>query len=231
MKEYFLKGFLTKSLVLSAGFMDKSFGIKTPNHTAVNRSPIDLGQNSQVHGMLAHWIQKDADLFFHYWMGNAHLSQTDRASGGSFMMERKWGQMSAYGIGLLSEKSEVSSQNIIELHNKSGFGEGSALLSEIGYRIRKNTKNNLNEESKSYYIFTEGNLTLVKGYSVFSGIELAKNLTDTGAPDNLKWTLGLLAFPMQRFEFRFSGVNQKTTNTSEVVGDQWSIQSQIHVSL
>ena len=231
MKEYFLKGFVTKQLVVSAGFMDKTLGLKTVNHTAVNRAPIELGQNNQVHGVLGHWIEKDSDYYFHSWLGNAHLSKTDRFTGGSFMTEQKWGAMSAYGIGGLYEKSDFVSQYIVEVHNKSGFTRGSALIAEIGYRVKKNQQLGVNEETKNYYIFSEGTLNLKRGYFLSSGLEISKNLTDVAAPDLLKWDIGFLIFPMQRFEFRFSAVNQKTINTSDAVADQWSLQSQFHVSL
>lgn len=230
-REYFIKANVAKEFWIYAGMMDKVFGIKTVNHTAVNRAPLALGQNDQVHAGLVQWARKDEDLFFQYWIGNLHALKADRRTGASFMLDKKWGSMHAAGFSLLAESKEGTKQNIFSLHNKMGFRDGNALLMEAGYRVETTEQAGLSVDSKSYYIFTQNNLNLARGVFLLSGLELSKNTTVSTNPQNLRWDLGFLIFPIQRVEVRFSGINQKTLSAEEAVKDQWSIQSQIHLSL
>lgn len=230
-REYFIKANVAKEFWIYAGMMDKVFGIKTVNHTSVNRAPLSLGQNDQVHAGLVQWARKDEDLFFQYWAGNLHLPKADRRSGGSFMLDKKWGSMHAAGFSLLTESKEGTKQNIFSLHNKMGFRDGNSLLMEGGYRVETTEQAGESIDSKSYYIFTQNNLNLTRGVFFLSGLEISKNTTESTNPQNLRWDLGFLIFPIQRMEVRFSGINQKTLSAEEAVKDQWSIQSQIHLSL
>lgn len=231
MKEYFIKYRYSKEWWINAGFMDKAFGIKTANHTAVNRAQIGLGTNDQSHALLAHWIKPDEDYFFQILLGNLHLSKADQKVGASVMYEAKWSKSHAYGIGLLTEKKETANSSQIELHNKMGFGEGNAMLMEIGYRSASSTSNNTTTDSQNFYLFSEGQLGLTKGLFILSGLETSKNTTNSSSLDLIRWNLGFLAFPMQRLELRFSGVNQKTYNAPEATQDEWSLQTQVHLSL
>lgn len=230
-REYFLKLNLSKQFWLYTGFMDKVFGIKTVNHTAINRANLSLGQNDQVHSAMIQWARPNEDLFIQYWIGNLHLSEKDRRKGGSFMVDKKWGLSHAYGFSLLSEKKESTQQGIFSLHNKMGFGNGNSLLTEVGYKSEKTILAGQEAASNSYYLFTQNNLNLVRGYFLLSSLELSKNLSVADASTNLKWDIGFLIFPIQKMEFRLSAINQKTLNAPEAVKDQWSIQSQIHFSL
>lgn len=234
-REYFLKMQLGKEFWFNLGLMDKAFGIKTANHTAVNRAQQGLGQNDQVHSAQLQWARKDEDLFFQYWIGNLGAIEDERLTGGSFMLDKKWGGNHAYGVNLLSEKKKSLKRDIFALHNKMGFSHGNSILMEGGYRIEDISFAASVQNKKSYYLFAQNNLNITRGYFFTSSIELAKVLSDStnsdAKPENLKWDIGLLAFPLPRMELRFSGINQKTVGATEAVKDQWAIQSQIHLSL
>lgn len=231
MKEYFLKYQFAKDWWLQAGFMDKVFGIKTPNHTSVNRAQLGLGQHDQVHSLQFQWARTNEDLFFQFWTGNLHLPKEDQLKGGSIMFEQKWGSSNAYGLAALYEQKENYTQNIFEVHNKMGFGNGNALLMELGHRQEKINLLTSTAQNKTTYVFTQGNLNLTRGLFFLSGLEFSKNDSGGSALELMKWDMGFLAFPIQRLELRFSGVNQKTYNATEAAKDQWIIQSQIHLSL
>lgn len=231
MKEYFLKYQLGGQWWLQAGFMDKVFGIKTADHTAVNRAQLGLGQHDQVHSLQLQWARPDEDIFFQYWLGNLHVPKADQVTGGSIMFEQKWGTMNAYGLEALYEKKTGASQNILAVHNKMGFGSGNALLMELGHRQEKIDLTTSSVTNKTTYLFTQGNLNITRGLFFLSGMEFSKNEAGTSALEISRWDLGFLAFPIQRLELRVSGVNQKTYNATEAAKDQWLIQSQIHLSL
>lgn len=234
-REYFFKAQLGKEFWFNLGLMDKAFGIKTANHTAVNRAPQGIGQNDQVHSAQLQWARKDEDLFFQYWIGNLGAKKEERLTGGSFMLDKKWGSSHAYGIDLLSEKKESLKRSIFALHNKMGFGHGNSLLMEGGYRLEDLDFVTSTQNKKSYYVFAQNNLNITRGYFFATSIELSKIISDSTNPDakpeNLKLDLGILAFPIPRMELRFSGINQKTVGATEAVKDQWALQSQIHLSL
>ncbi|AGH95499.1 hypothetical protein [Pseudobdellovibrio exovorus] len=231
MKEYFLKYQFAKDWWLQAGFMDKVFGIKTANHTSVNRAQLGLGQHDQVHALQFQWARPNEDLFLQFWNGNMHLPSPDQLKGGSIFFEQKWGNSNAYGAAVLYEQKENYNQSLLEIHNKMGFGNGNALLMELGHRQEKIKLLTSTAENKTTYVFTQGNLNLTRGLFFLSGLEFSKNDSGGSALELLKWDLGFLAFPIQRLELRFSGVNQKTYNATEAAKDQWIIQSQIHLSL
>lgn len=225
-REYFFRYQLSKEYWAYLGFMDKVFGIRQPDHTSVNRSPIGLGQNDQVHGLQAQWAGKDHDLFLHYWIGNAHLGQ-ERTPGFSVMFEKKWGQSHAYGLGFLSESSDTMKQQILEVHNKMGFGEGNAFLMEMGFLNK--TKNG--DNTHPMYVFTQGDMRIRRGLYLVSGGEYSKDDIQKSTAEITSWKMGFLWFPMQRLEVRVNGVNKKVFNASIMENDQWSVQSQLHISL
>ena len=237
-REYFLKANVAKEFWVYAGMMDKVFGLKTVNHTAYNRAPLSLSQNDQVHAGLVQWARKDEDLFFQYWMGNLHLPKAERRSGGSFMLDKKWGTMNAAGFSLLSESKEGTKQNIYSVHNKMGFKDGNALLMEAGYRTETVDQTTESIETNYSYLFTQNNLNITRGLFFLSSIEYKNVSAKSSDPlvsatneKKVRWDLGFLAFPIQRVELRVSGINEKTLGAEEAVKDQWSIQSQIHLSL
>ncbi|AZZ36087.1 hypothetical protein CIK05_04535 [Bdellovibrio sp. qaytius] len=237
-REYFIKANVAKEFWLYAGLMDKVFGLKTVNHTAYNRAALSLGQNDQVHAGLVQWARKEEDLFFQYWLGNLHLPKADRRSGASFMLDKKWGSMHAAGFSLLTESKTGIKQNIFSVHNKMGFRDGNSLLTEVGYRTENSKQTTESIDTNYSYIFTQNNLNLTRGLFLLSGLEYKNVSTKSSdpqtAPTNekkLRWDLGFLMFPIQRMEFRVSGINEKTIGADDATKDAWSIQSQIHLSL
>jgi hypothetical protein len=75
-------------------------------------------------------------------------------------------------------------------------------------------------------------LALIKrGYFFLSQVEYYNQTLSTKSADNLKWTFGLLSFPYLKTEFRLTFVNGRDLSDESVVGDSWSIQTQLHLSL
>lgn len=231
MKEYFLKYRINKTWLVQLGMQDKAFGIKTANHTAVNRAQIGLGNNDQTHGLLVHNIEKEYDLFLMGWAGNLHLPKDSQSAGGSVMYEAKYGKSNTYGIGVLSEKKESAKLANLEVHNKMGFGDGNMLLMELGHSEKELTTAGVTSEIRSDYLFTQGNINITQGYFILSDLEFSKVAAGTTSLETLKWELGILAFPIQRIELRAAVVNRKIFNAPEAVEDLWSIYTQLHLSL
>lgn len=224
-REYYLKYKINREYVLYAGMMDKTFGIRNPDHTANNRLPLGLGQNDQVHGLLLHRATNKNDMFAHIWYGNAHAIESNRLSGGSFMYEHDFGDLLAAGGEILHESNDSKTRTVLAVHAKKGFKNGNSLMGELGYRDYETT-----QKTTSAYMWTQGHLKLVRGLYIESTGEYTKDDVET-KPERLRWTLGFLWFPMQRVELRAAVRQQKTLNTPIVEKDQWYYITQIHLSL
>jgi hypothetical protein len=231
LKEYFVKYRINKEWLVQLGMQDKAFGIKTANHTAVNRAQIGVGNNDQTHGLLVQNIKNEYDLFLMAWAGNLHLPKPGQSAGGSIMYEGKYAKSNTYGAAILSEKKETVKLTNFEVHNKMGFGEGNMLLMELGHSEKELTVSGITSNTRSDYLFTQGNISLTQGYFIMSDLEFSKVTAGTTSLETLKWELGFLTFPIQRVELRGAVVNKKTYNAPEAAEDQWSIYTQLHLSL
>ena len=227
-KEYYLRNQWGKEIWSYLGFMDKTFGIRHPDHTSYNRSVIGLGAYDQVMGLLIQWAQKDTDWFLQSWTGNPNLEEADRKSGGSFMFETKILSRHAVGFSLLSESNKAQEVNqLISTHGKFGYGSGNAVLIEVGHR----TAGPSSSPQKSGYIYTQADMAIRQGLYLISGGEYYKADVSLASADQMMWKLGFQWMPVQRMEFRVQAVDKKTFNTQPVEKDRWSIQSQLHLSL
>lgn len=222
-QEYFIRIQASKKLWISAGLIDKTFGIKHPDHTAVNRSKINIGQNDQVHGLLTHWADKEFDAIIHVWQGNLSLEEINRKSGGSLFGEAKIFTNHAIGFSILNEKNKSSQQTTMAIHTKFSFDNGHSFLMEVG----SNTLNDF----KQGYAFSQGSIKLRRGLFLRSAGEYYKNDITTQSAENMIWKLGLLWFPIQRIELHLTAINSKQFNATEMSQDQWALQSQLHLSL
>lgn len=224
-REYYLKYKINREFTLYAGMLDKSFGIRTPDHTANNRYPLGLGQNDQVHGVMLHNATGKSDMFAHIWYGNAQAEELYRMTGGSFMYEYDLGNMLALGGEVLHESNDSRKRTVLAVHAKKGFGHGNSLMGELGYREFES-----NQKAASAYMWTQGHLKIVRGLFIESTGEYSKDDIES-VPERFKWTLGFLWFPMQRVEIRAAARQMKSLNTTTVERDQWYYLTQIHLSL
>lgn len=225
-REYYLRGQISKNIWLYAGFLDKTFGLRHPDHTSYSRSRIALGQNDQVHSLMGYWAQDKQDLIAQFWMGNAHLSKADQAAGGSLFYESELGDKKAVGFSLLTEKKESSERQSLAMHGKLGFKNHHSLLAELGYSQLATDV----QKTASIHIFTQGHIKILRGLFLESTGEYLKSDVQSSV-ENFKWTVGGLWFPAQRFEVRLSARHLKTINSSTLEKDRWFLLSQIHLSL
>lgn len=226
-REYYSKYSISREYHVYAGLMDKTFGLRHPDHTANNRVRIGLGQNDQVHGVMFHRAQPDTDFFAHLWVGNLQASQELRASGGSLMFEKVLTSQTAIGAELLSENGDSIKRNLVAVHSKVGMQEGNSFLAELGYAQQTLLAS---PQVDSIYLFSQGHIKLVRGLFIESTGQYTKEDV-TSVSENFQWTLGFLWFPMQRIELRASARQNKTLNVQPVRNDTWYYLTQIHLSL
>ncbi len=229
-REYYLKWQINRTNTLYSGLLDKTFGLRHPDHSSVSRAKagrsLHVGQNDQVHGFMWHNANPTRDIFTHVWLGNLQAEKENRLYGGSFMYETEVATQLAVGGEALYEMNDDEKRYIVAAHVKKGFQNGNSLIGELGYT----TQTSLNlDEVKRAYIFSQGHLKLSRGLYIESSGEYFKNIGES--PENLQWTLGFLWFPIQRIELRAAARQIKVLNNDPSAGDSWYYLTQLHLSL
>ena len=229
MREYFLRWQMTETLWWSLGFMDKAYGIKHPDHTAVNRAPVNMGQNDQTHALQMYWQKGDHMLVVQPFFGNMHLDDSRlRSKGGALTYEYGFGERAVIGGSLKTESSNSTSHTMVALINKYGLDGGHALLNEFGGREEKPQSSPTKTGFYDYFLM---NIHLTRGLNFQSIFQYSKLDGRSEAPETFQWGLGFLYFPFQRVELRAQAIQSRTQSTTNVREDSWALQGQLHLSL
>ncbi|NJL24556.1 MAG: hypothetical protein HC902_04895 [Calothrix sp. SM1_5_4] len=228
-REHYLRWQTSENLWLYAGLMDKVYGIRISNHTAYSRAKVGLAQNDQAHGIVAHYIQPTWELSLNGFLGNLYQDEALRQKGASTLFEYEVAEAWRLGASALYSNNNYVGNRRMAVHSRSGLGHGSAILFELGL-IENAPKSGTS--SRGYYMFSEAIQRVARGYHAFASGQMYKDRLESGRPDILKASFGVLAFPMQRVEFRFEMENQRSfTDSSSVSRDGWAVMSQVHLSL
>jgi hypothetical protein len=110
-----------------------------------------------------------------------------------------------------------------------GLSKGTSLLAEAGMKEQTRKGTNLDPTLGSY-AWVQSMVAITRGYNILTTIEHSKEDVQKSSAENLKYTFGLLAFPLPRLEFRASLSNGKTNLDATGVDDSWALQTQVHLS-
>ena len=227
-REYFVRWLQSENSIWYVGFFDKAFGIKHPDHKAVNRDPINLGINDQVHGVMYQWQHEAHDLYVQPFLGNLSLPGDKQKRGISVLYEYQAGEKTVLGASARTEKDEAEQLTTAGVHTRIGTLGYHSLMDEFGYK-KTYTQTPLDEAS-GFYNYLELQLRMIRGLFFQSIVQLDR-------PDmeeetyNYAWGFGLLYFPMQRIELRTQAIQTRTYSTKSSAEDQWTVQGQLHLSL
>ena len=100
----------------------------------------------------------------------------------------------------------------------------------LEYGLIQDQATGSNKTTGSYNL-VQALVLLTRGYNLKATIERYNQEFKGTSPDQWRWTIGLLTFPMPRFEMRLDMVNQRQFSTTQADDDIWALQGQIHVSL
>jgi hypothetical protein len=227
-REHYFRWMKDDNLTLFVGLMDKAYGIRIVDHTAFSRVKVGVAQNDQTYGVMGIYKKDPWEFTPHVFMGNLAQNSDQRQKGFSFMAERDMHQYFRLGGSLMLSENNYVNWTRMAGHGKYGYGKGNSLLTEAG--IIMNKPKSGSAKTGGYGIGQS--LALIKrGYFFLSQVEYYNQTLSTKSPDSLKWTFGLLTFPYLKTEFRFTFVNGRDLSDETVVGDSWSIQTQLHFSL
>jgi hypothetical protein len=228
-RETYLQFYPLEKLAVALGLMDKSYGLRTGDHTAYSRGSIGIGQADQVHGMKFHFIDEEWELTLHGWAGNLAQEINDRRRGGSIMYEAAMSETDVLGFSILSEANQSIKYNRFSIHNKWGIPNsgGSSLLAEVG--IRQDQEIDQEAVTGSYGLI-QSLINITRGYNFLTIIERTQDEMKFSSTELQRWTIGFLTFPLQRTEVRVTTVQTKNFSPQAVSEDKWQLQGQIHVS-
>jgi len=227
-REHYLRGQLSENFWFYLGFMDKVFGIRHADHTAVNRTFLGLGQNHQVHGLILHYAKDSNEFFFNPYFGNLLIESKSQMPGFTMHYESEPTEMFRVGVSFMRDRDILAiERNTLAFLLKRGIEGGHSLLFESGV---KNSLLSSLKTTNSAYVWTQATMRLVRGLFFQTNMEYFKGDITKMGTENLGFGIGLLAFPFQRVELRVTGVSNRTINPVSVDKDNWALLSQVHFS-
>lgn len=228
-REHYIRWQATKSLWVYAGMLDKVYGIRIINHTAFSRSKVGLAQNDQAHSVILQYIEPTWELSFDAFMGNMFQDADLRQKGASTLLDYEIRPEWRVGVSAMYSANDYVKNQRLGFHSRTGFGYGSSLLLEAG--LIDNVPTSSVDANHGYYLYSEAMQRLVRGYHFFVVGQAYKDAMKDGHPDQVRAGLGLLMFPMARFEFRIEAETGRQLSTQEITPDTWALMSQLHISL
>ncbi len=229
-REHYFRWQTTDKIWQYFGKMDKVYGIRTVNHTAYSRAKTGNAQNDQSHGYIFHYIKEHFEGTFNYFLGDlTDDTPTARHKGFSTMFEYDPVEAWRVGASFMSSKNEAGiERQSLGLHSKLGFGEGASLLLELGLINEKTS----GVSKEGYYFFSQATQRLTRGYHLFFSGQAYKDNMVGGVANNVKASVGLIMFPLQRYEVRIEAENtRQLLNGPGIPEDGWGLLSQLHLSL
>ncbi len=227
-REHYFRWMRNDNQTWFIGLMDKAYGIRIVDHTAYSRAKVGVAQNDQTYGVMAIIKKEPWEFTPHVFIGNTAQPSDLRQKGFSFMAERDMHQYFRLGGSMMMSENSYTNWTRFAGHSKFGYGKGNSLLTEAGLILNKPKSG----QGKTGGYGLAQSLALIKrGYFFMSQVEYYNQTLSTKSPDNLKWTFGLLTFPYLKTEFRLNFVNGRDLSDESVVGDSWSVQTQLHLSL
>lgn len=231
-KEYYFRWQTSmKNLWIYAGQMDKVFGIRHADHTAVNRAAIGLGQFDQSQGLIVEYSPTQWSLTGNLFFGNAAEKSEVRQKGLSVSGEYEVYEKFRVGGSALNSKSEVAEWTRLAAFSRMGLSKGSALMTEVGLARNKSLLPGAIDPTNDVYALIESWVLIRRGYNLLSTLEYSKNDIQTPGTERMRWSIGGIMFPLPRTEVRTMLVNNKNTTPDVGTPDNWQVQMQLHLSL
>lgn len=228
-KEYYLRWKKSNNLWFYVGQMDKAFGIRNVDHTAVNRKVITLGQFDQSQGIIAHFTYPTWDIAVNAFFGNGAQDDAEKQKGFSVAGEYQVYEKFKVGASLLSSQSDIEKWQLLAFTTRMGLSKGSAIMAELGLKEKTDKVSNA-DALLGTYALVETMVNIRRGYNFLSVIEHSKSDINKSSAEIMKWSFGALIFPLPRLEFRFMATNAKIYADTSGNQDAWALQGQAHLS-
>ncbi|MGB0452878.1 MAG: hypothetical protein ACPGJV_04115 [Bacteriovoracaceae bacterium] len=228
-REYVYGQRIGKNLGVYLGLMDKTFGLRVPDHNLSSRAFTGLAENDQSHGALLHYNYGNFEGMYHYFLGNVNNSSEVKQAGWSTLLNYSFSKKFQLGFSYLSSASELTKRNAVALMGKYGINDGSSMNLEVGLTSKKGIF--LSSLDKEYqYLFMQNFLRLQRGLYALLTIERLTEDSEDGQEIYL-FGPGIQYFPMPKVELRLEVYDYRTINEDYVSEDTWAVLSQVHLWL
>lgn len=227
-REHYFRFQLGENWYTYLGMMDKPYGIRIVNHTAYSRSRTGLAQNDQAHGVVLQYVGEKWENSIDVFAGNLFQDKDLRQQGASAIFDYAIDPELRVGLSVLSSTNDYIALTRTGLHLRSGQGNGSSILIDLGY-LGDKPKNSA--AKKGYYIYSQATQKIVRGYHLFATGQAYKEDMVISKADFIKFGFGFLTFPMAKTEFRLEAESTRKNSTGEVQPDVWAIMAQLHLAL
>lgn len=233
--EYYARVEIVKTWWLYVGLMEKVFGLRNIDHTSYQRTYQGFNEQNDTpdgsatsQGVILQKIEDKWEVSLNYFIGNPYDSANFKQKGASGYSEFEIGERKRIGASFITEDSEVLKKSIGAAHYRQGLAKGSALLAEFGVIKDEPTGSNATVGS---YGMLQSMISMTRGYNLLATVEHYNQEFKSTSPDNWKWGLSVLAFPLPRLEMRLGFVDERQIQQNQAENDSWSILGQFHVSL
>jgi hypothetical protein len=229
-KQHYFRYKLDKEFFIYAGLMDKVFGIRHPDHTAVNRAELGLGIADQSHSVAIQNFNNLYDYTFQYFIGNLNQDADLRQKGFTLSGEYYYGKSDSVGASILSSENSLKSEKRFSITARNGFAKGKSIIFELGHELNS-SKTNTIINNRGVYFYSQSLIGLEKGYNLFTTFQYQKpELESSESFEYNQVGLGLLAFPFPKTEFRAEVVNLRVVAPEQTSPDLWRLLTQVHIS-
>ena len=235
-REYFLRWQASETWWVYLGLLEKVYGLRNINHASLQRryqgfNPYNNTTNgiSHSHGIVVQRVTEKWELALNYFIGNPYDENRFRQSGFSAQGEYEVGERKRIGASIASQVSDVLNKQLYALHYRQGFAQGSSFMIEWGM-IQDKIVSSRKTNNGSYGLL-EAMVRLARGYNLITTVEHYNKTFEPSEPDNWRWGVGMLMFPLPRFEFRVNAQMDRYLSTENSQSDSWQLMGQVHVSL
>jgi hypothetical protein len=214
------------SFRVQAGFQDVVYGLRIPEHTAFSRTQTLLSQNDQSHGVALQYGKNKFEGGAEIFVGNLYQAADLRLRGASTMLEYDVREKARLGLSAYYGANAYRSRFMSAVHARVGAGEGSAILSELGF-VFETAKNQ--DSTLGNYIFFQSSTRAWRGVHFLITGEYTTSETFKPRARTIRVGPGLMWLPFQRLELRFDLQTTRIIGGPVVTPDDLMLLSQVHL--
>lgn len=236
-REYYGRVNAFESWWFYGGLMERVYGIRNIDHTSYSRVPTRLAERSRnsaaivFHSMAAmiHKISETWEGTFQYFIGHPSEPEDDQQKGFSAKYEHSLGETMRLGASFLNAESKNLKSRLLGVEFRTKIAEGSSFMFESG--LIEDKALTATRSSIGSYSLLDTYIMLVRGYHLKLGVERYNQEFNSQSPDLWQWSLGMMAFPINRLETRLDLIQRRSLISNSSSDDEWVLRGQVHVSL
>jgi len=226
-REYYVKVELSKFSRIYAGFMDKIYGLRVPDHESFARKQTYNGENDQTHGIAFHYAKLPIEIGVNGFVGNLLQDPDIRQKGGGGTVEYEVAEKARVGLSAMFLQDNYVTVKEGGLISRLGVGTGSSIILENG--LIDTTPLATGIDKLGFYSFTQSLLRVDRGFHLLTTLEYYTDNIRANSSRSMRFGPGIQYFPIQRLECRVDTTNVRSFDPDNVKRDDWSIFSQVHL--